>query len=92
MVIPRRGHAIGREIYDVAPRWVVAYIGKTINDARKVDGVWYSDQNGKILRLNLQHAVQTLCTCDNGANNRASCEAAERELTGSARVQTSSTP
>jgi hypothetical protein len=58
------------------------YIGKTINDARKVDGVWYSDQNGKILRLNLQHAVQTLCTCDNGANNRASCEAAERELTG----------
>jgi hypothetical protein len=64
MVINKRGHAIGRETYNLAPRWVVVYIGKTINDARKVDGVWYSDQNGKILRLNLQHSVQTLCACD----------------------------
>ena len=64
MVTNKRGHAIGRETYEAAPRWVVAYIGKTINDARKVDGIWYSDQKGKILRLNLQHAVQTLCSSD----------------------------
>jgi hypothetical protein len=74
---------ISREAYNAAPRWVIAYIGATIDDARKVNGVWCSDQKGRILRLNLQHAVRTLCSYDGRCAEVASAETERSRAIGS---------
>jgi hypothetical protein len=68
-VVGQRGRAVSKAEFEEQARFVIRYLGATIEDGRQVDGIWYCRSRTRIIRLVLQSEVFVCFEYDGAAKS-----------------------